>query len=308
MTVDEVYTQWLEYKKLRVKESTISIYRERYKKHIAPIFGNDDIENLGKKRVKPAIDKYIREMSRHGARDNLVLIKNIMKFADEELELRVPSYGWRYDYPTASKDGQRKLDRYTADEIKKLSAFLKDTPSPRNLAMLIAIGTGLRIGEICGLRWEDVNFTDKTISVNRTIERIMTEDGHTRLLIGSPKSKSSIRTVPIPQGIVQMCKNFSKVARRDYYVATGTARPTEPRTFRNYYKETVSRCLGKDYVLKFHALRHTFASIMIENKVDVKTVSILLGHSDVGVTLNVYTHPTEETKNKAVRMGLKGII
>lgn len=312
MTLHELYEIWIKDKKLRVKMSTVCAYEGLYAKHIFPALGKEDVMTLDRKKLKPFVDSLLERLSRHSTRDVLIVVKNMLKFADEELDMNVPSCTWRYKWPTASREGKKNLERYTVQELKKIVDYLENNPSSRNLGLLIAIGTGLRIGEICGLRWEDVDVGAKTITVNRTIERISkrTEDGtgvKSKLIFSTPKSESSNRTVPLPSSVVQIVKNFSKTVRPDYYVVTSNAKPTEPRTYRNYYKKTVGDILGFDCLLKFHALRHSFASVMIENNVDVKTVSQLLGHSDVSITLDTYVHPTEDQKRKAIKAGLKGI-
>ena len=111
--------------------------------------------------------------------------------------------------------------------------------------------------------------------------------------------------MPIVQQILPMLKNFKKAYREDYYVCTCTEKPTEPRTLRNYYRDFILKKVGLDHCIKFHGLRHTFASTLIENKVDVETASVILGHADVTTTMNIYVHPSEDAKRDAVKLGLK---
>ena len=168
----------------------------------------------------------------------------------------------------------------------------------------------MRIGEICALQYGDIDLERKVIKVSKTIERIyMLESGgqmrSTKVIIGEPKTISSRREIPIMKDIYPLVKKFAAIARPDYYVCTCSENYVEPRTFRNYYRHFILDKVGLKHCIKFHGLRHTFASTLIENKVEVKTVSSILGHSDVSTTLNVYVHPSEDTKRNAINAALK---
>ena len=313
MTFREVYQEWLVYKKRQVKASTLCAYNLICITHLIPAFGGMDITNLDKKTVKKWLFEKLDtgNLTTKTLHDMLIVIKMIVNYAGEELDQDVPSTSWKMIWPTANKSGASELERYNHVEYKKIVEHCLGHPSPRNLGILIAICTGMRIGEVCALQFGDINITDKTIHVSRTIERIyhMKESGekYTTLEIGTPKTVNSDRIIPIASNIIKMVKNFSSVALPEYYVCTCGEKPTEPRTYRNYYKDLIKKEIKLDRVLKFHALRHTFASTLIENGVDAKTVSSLLGHSDVSTTLNVYVHPTQENKRNAVKKGLNKI-
>lgn len=115
------------------------------------------------------------------------------------------------------------------------------------------------------------------------------------------------RYIPIMKSILPIVKRFKSVSNDDYYVCTCSDAPIEPRTFRNYYKAYILEKVKLDHCIKFHGLRHTFATTLIENKVDIKTTSSILGHSDVSTTLNIYVHPSDEAKRDAMNVGLKKI-
>ncbi len=152
-----------------------------------------------------------------------------------------------------------------------------------------------------------------TIHVNKTMERIYlpgnigTDRKKTVVEIGAPKTSSSDRHIPILKNILPIVKKFYAVCKPDYYVCTCSEDFIEPRTLRTYYRIFILEKVKLNHCIKFHGLRHTFASTLIENKVDVKTVSTILGHSDISTTLNVYVHPSNEAKICAVNGGLKGI-
>lgn len=176
------------------------------------------------------------------------------------------------------------------------------------LGIYISLSTGLRIGEICALKWGDINVTDGTITVSRTIERIYIVEGekkHTELVINTPKTKNSCREIPMSKELLAMIKPLKKVVNDDFYVLTNCENPMEPRTYRNYYNKFMTK-LGIPK-LKYHGLRHSFATRCIEAGCDYKTVSVLLGHSNISTTLNLYVHPNMEQKKRCISKMFKSL-
>ena len=139
------------------------------------------------------------------------------------------------------------------------------------------------------------------LHVNRTIERIYIVDSdkpHTEIVINTPKTKNSLREIPLSKELVRIFKSLMKVVNKDYYVLTNNTKPTEPRTYRNYLNKLLKQLDIPR--LKFHGLRHSFATRCIESHCDYKTVSVLLGHADISTTLNLYVHPNEEQKRSCI--------
>ena len=168
--------------------------------------------------------------------------------------------------------------------------------------------TGLRIGEICGLKWSDIDVCNETITVRRTIERIYIIEGdckHTELVINTPKTKNSCREIPMNKELLAMVKPLKKVVNNEFYVVTNEEKPTEPRTYRNYYYRLMKRL--EIPRLKYHGLRHSFATRCIESNCDYKTVSVLLGHANITTTLNLYVHPNMEQKKRCITKMLKSL-
>lgn len=138
----------------------------------------------------------------------------------------------------------------------------------------------------------------------RNLSYIMDEDErHTELMIGTPKTQNSIRDIPISRELMRMLKPVRKVVNADYFVLSNDVKPIEPRTYRNYYKSLMAE-IGIP-AMKFHGLRHSFATRCIESNCDYKTVSVLLGHSNIGTTLNLYVHPNLEQKKKCLDKAFK---
>ncbi len=178
----------------------------------------------------------------------------------------------------------------------------------RNLGVYICLSEGMRIGEVCALTWEDIDTDNGVISVNRTIQRIyVIEEGNrrTELILDTPKTKNSIREIPISKDLLKILKPFKKIVNPSFFVLTNDVKPTEPRTYRSYYKNLMKELNMPE--LKFHGLRHSFATRCIESNCDYKTVSVLLGHSNISTTLNLYVHPNMEQKKKAIEQMFKAL-
>ena len=237
-------------------------------------------------------------------KDILIVLKMVMKFGVKNEWMSY--YEWDIKYPTV--DANKGIEVLTVAHHKKILNFIKQNFTFRNLGIYVSLTTGLRIGEICGLKWSDINADNGTITVNRTIERIyIVEDErkYTELLINTPKTKNSCREIPINKELLSMVKPLKKVVNEDFYVLTNEEKPTEPRTYRNYYHRLMSR-LGIPR-LKYHGLRHSFATRCIESNCDYKTVSVLLGHANITTTLNLYVHPNMEQKKKCIAKMFKSL-
>ena len=168
-----------------------------------------------------------------------------------------------------------------------------DKSNPSKIGILLSLYTGLRLGELCGLQWKDINLSKGTIYVNKTIQRIEKEDGSTFMLIDSPKTISSERMIPIPSFLIPILNNIKTENSLDY-VSTGNGSFTQPRTYQARLKSYLKDCDLPNY--HFHTLRHTFASRAIELGFDPKSLSEILGHSNVKITLDLYVHPSMESK------------
>ena len=204
-------------------------------------------------------------------------------------------------------DEQQSINKKIANH-KKILDYVQHNFTFMSLGIYISLNTGLRIGEICALKWSDINVTEGTIIVQRTIERIYVVEGekkHTQLVINTPKTVNSCREIPMSKELLAMVKPMKKVVNGDFYVLTNDDKPTEPRTYRNYYNRLMEKLdIPK---LKYHGLRHSFATRCIEAGCDYKTVSVLLGHSNISTTLNLYVHPNMEQKKRCINKMLKSL-
>ena len=295
-TFEEIVVLWQADKKQYVKRSTYAAYSLLIANHLLPAFAgvNDVTEILVQDFV---LTKLEQGLSQKSVKDILIVLKMILRYAvkqgymeHREIDVKFPTERERQEVEVLSRSNQKRIMEY----LKSHFTFM-------NLGIYICLSAGLRIGEVCALVWDDIDIETGVINVSKTIQRIYVIEGgkkHTEVIIDTPKSKNSIREIPIAKDLMKLIKPFKKVVNGSFYVLTNSAQPTEPRTYRNYYNRLMMQLdMPK---LKFHGLRHSFATRCIESRCDYKTVSVLLGHSNISTTLNLYVHPNMEQKKKCV--------
>ena len=302
-TIREIAEAWKEYKRPYVKQSTMAAYVLILENHVLPEFGDND--SLHEHDVQAFVLKKIeRGLSVKSVKDILIVLKMVMKFGVKNEWMT--HYEWDIKYPANNQP--KELEVLSVANHKKILDYVQHNFTFMSLGIYISLSTGLRIGEICALKWSDINVADGTITVQRTIERIYVVEGgkkHTQLVINTPKTVNSCREIPMSKELLAMVKPMKKVVNGDYYVLTNEDKPTEPRTYRNYYNRLMEKLdIPK---LKYHGLRHSFATRCIEAGCDYKTVSVLLGHSNISTTLNLYVHPNMEQKKRCINKMLKSL-
>ena len=302
-TVREIAAAWKEYKRPYVKQSTMAAYALILENHILPYFGDGD--SLHEQEVQAfVLQKLENGLSVKTVKDILIVLKMVMKFGVKNEWMTY--YEWDIKYPTTSANKELKV--LSVANHRKILNYIQSHFTFTGLGIYISLSTGLRIGEICALKWSDINVADGTITVSRTIERIYIIEGatkHTELVINTPKTKNSCRKIPMSKELLAIIKPLKKVVNDDFYVITNDERPTEPRTYRNHYNGLMTKLdIPK---LKYHGLRHSFATRCIEAGCDYKTVSVLLGHSNISTTLNLYVHPNMEQKKRCITRMFKSL-
>lgn len=302
-TINQITEEWKEEKKKYVKKSTYAAYQLLIQNHIKPYFG--DLYEVNEEKVQQFVfDKLDAGLSEKTIRDIIIVLKMILKFGIKNGYLEYV----QIDAKFPSKQEKKDLDVLSKADQKKFMEHLRNNFTFKNLGIFICLSTGMRIGEICGLRWCDVDTAEGVIKVRYTLQRIYIIEGetrHTELLLDTPKTANSVRDIPMSSELLKMLKSLNKVVNENYYVISNDIKPIEPRTYRNYYKKL---CKQLDIPeLKFHGLRHSFATRCIESKADYKTVSVLLGHSNISTTLNLYVHPNKEQKKKTIDKMLRSL-
>ncbi|GGF05960.1 site-specific integrase [Flavobacterium limi] len=299
----EVINLWKKDKKQYVKKSSFSAYTLLIENHLLPVFGNKyAIEEAHVQRF--VFQKLETGLSHKTIKDILIVLKMVLKFGAKNKWLQYTPFD--IQFPTERE--KHTIEVLSRANQKKIMNYIQEHFTFRNLGVYICLSAGMRIGEICALRWEDVDTDNGIIGVNRTIQRIyVIEDGtrRTELILDTPKTKNSIREIPISKDLLRILKPFKKIVNPSFFVLTNDAKPTEPRTYRSYYKNLMKELNMPE--LKFHGLRHSFATRCIESNCDYKTVSVLLGHSNISTTLNLYVHPNMEQKKKAIEQMFKGL-
>lgn len=298
--------EWLIAKKTMVTASTHANFVLITENHLIPYFGKQKIGSI----TESDIQKYILYLYDEGRldknggltiktiRDVILVLKLALEYAYKQSV--IPLLNWDLiDYP---KDNtvHRVISLSKEDEQNLIQCIYLDL-NRKSAGILICLMTGLRIGELCGLKMSDISLVEKTISVNRTVQRIYDKrKRNSNIHIGLPKTKSSIRTIPYPSLLGKILEKYYS-DNPDVYFLTGKTKPTEPRTYRQYFERFLKRNnLSK---IKFHELRHTFAVRAIEiPDFDIKSLSEILGHKNVSFTLNVYGSANLTQKVKCMNL------
>ena len=302
-TFEEVARLWQEDKRLYVKRSTFAAYVLLLDNHLIPSFGQE--RDVTQPKVQDfVLRKLDYGLSQKSVRDMLVVLRMVLKYAvknglmeHHEIDVKFPTERERKEVQVLSRNSQQRIMRH-----------LKENLSPMNLGIYICLCTGLRIGEICALKWEDIDMDSDMIRISKTIQRIYVKNGtdcHTEVIIDTPKTMNSMRVIPIPHDLRCMLHAHRRSADGKCFLITNSPRPVEPRTYRNYYNKLMNEL--KMPKLKFHSLRHSFATRCIESRCDYKTVSALLGHSNISTTLNLYVHPNMEQKKRCVEQMFRSL-
>lgn len=288
MTVKELVSEWLSAVKLRVKPSTYANYQMKIEKHILPSFGGLRYETLTVQMLHAFIDEKLASgLSPKYISDIIVVFKAMAKYTAKIHGTRniladvVTPKCVKEEKPLLTPAQQRKLCKYLLSNLNTTS-----------LCVLLSYYTGLRVGEVCGLMWSDIDVDKSLLAVRRTVQRIRTGNGGTQLIIGTPKSRTSQRSIPIPEFIMKILRSFP--SKNDFYILSNSTRVIEPRTLQNRFKSILKKANLPS--VTYHSLRHMFATNCLQAGFDIKTLSEILGHASVETTLNRYVHSSMERK------------
>ncbi len=295
----DVLYLWLSITQIHVKKSTITKYQNMIETHILSELGHVFVSDLNSNTINSFLEKKLKcgkkncndGLSPSYVRSLAIIIESALKFAQRE------GYCSQLNSPILKPPIKKKeLKILTIDTQNILESMILTNPNTTKLGVYIVLQTGLRLGEICALKWEDIDFKLKIINIKNTVTRVRCdnyENSTSKLIIDRAKTDSSIRKIPISSALLPVLVKMQKSAVSKY-VVSDNADFVSTRTFEYRYKKLLKECgITK---LNFHALRHTFATRCIEAGVDVKTLSEILGHSNVSITLNTYVHPSMDNK------------
>lgn len=283
--------QWLASVSHGVKESTLAHYDYTLQRYLLPVFGAWKVHGLDEQRLEQGMLEVIspksgnhKPLGASSARECLSILRRICKYAAHlrlmrpvEILVKLPQFERVQTKPLS------------VQEQACLRDFVLEHPTTRKAGLLLQMQLGLRIGEVCGLQWGDFDLSAGVLTIRRTVSRIYCRDGHTKVLIQTPKTRSSGREIPIPQELFTLLQRLHGGASEETWFLSGNAeKPVEPRC----YRKSVQLYLRQAAVRKVHphTLRHTFATTCLQAGCDIKTLSELLGHADPNITLRRYVH------------------
>lgn len=288
--------QWESEKAKFIKPTSLAAYSLTLRYHLEPRFKS--LGDVTPESVQRLADEELTSGNSITTVKGIILVlKMVIRFCERK--------GWmperKYDITYPKRKEKRNPQILLLDEEKLMLSWLERNPSPANLGLIICLCCGLRIGEVCALRWEDVDVRRCVIHIRRTVHRIYDRerpDKKSQLTLGVPKTEDSRREVPVSHYLANILKKVYLDTYPEQYIVSGKEKPMDPQTFRNHFKK-VARILEIP-ARKVHSLRHTFATRCVESKCDFKTLSSLLGHADITTTLNLYVHPGIEQKRRCV--------
>ncbi len=304
LTFKEILDMWIRDNNYCLKQQTYAKYLYLIKTHIIPDLGYIKIKNLSSE----IINDFLQKKAENGRLDGcgglsasylqsiLFIVKSAIDYSSRKGY--IPTFSDTITKPQLSKK-HNKTEVLSPSQQKILEEYIFANADERKLGILLSLYTGLRVGEVCGLKWKDIDFDAKLMHIKYTVERIpitnaKNDEPKTELVLGNVKTISSDRIIPIPSRLFDFLLYYKQ---KDGFVLKGNTYPyTDPRTYQNYFYKCLNACNLKK--INYHALRHTFATRCIEAGVDIKSLSEVLGHANTGITLNTYVHSSLDQKRK----------
>ena len=297
LTFEALAEVWLHSLRNSIKESTYAHYLYTLHKYLLPVLSKVPIASFEESFLEQAMQQIIapidathKPLGNSSARECLSMLRRICKYAAHlrlirpmELEVALPKAIDKISAPLSPAEQQR------------LHQYVQENPTPRKIGLLLGLELGLRIGEICGLQWGDFDLKLGTLKISRTVCRISCGNEHTKVVIQTPKTRTSRREIPIPkqllipkQILLMLKKLHGNASNSTWFLSGNESKPTEPRCYRKSIKAYLKQATVRQ--IRPHALRHTFATICLQAGCDVKTLSELLGHANANITLQRYVH------------------
>ena len=297
-TVVDGMRQYLASIRNKVKPSTQGVYKRYLDSYIEPFFKDASCSQLAFMGVQSFVD----EQFESGL--SAVTIKAVYCLLKKGLKRLCPDESaFTVKLP---KPLYREVEVLSIKEQKCLEAAAKASDDVNRIGIILCLYTGIRVGELCGLQWKDVDFERRTLHVRRTVQRIYCDDGGNKKTVitsTAPKSGASQRSIPLPGFLVSFLKEHRQHSTSIHVLSQKDGKPLEPRNMQHRFKRLL--ILADVREVNFHVTRHTFATRALESGFDIKSLSEILGHASVLVTFQKYAHTLDEHKRRNMESLIK---
>ena len=294
VTFKTIAEDFLIFKKRKIKQSTYYNYTYKIQKYLLPAFENLSLEEILEYDFNRFSELLLEttQISNKFLKDILLVLKSILKFAEKKYDVKM-----KLDLINLPRVRTHSLKVFSESDKRKIKAYCMNSENTKDIGIALCLYTGMRIGEICALKWEDIDLNKRIIYVRHTLQRIYIDKKNTKIIIDAQKSEKSIRNIPMSNMIYTKLKSMRENFSKDDFFLTGDSKSfMEPRGYQYTFKKMLKEC--KIAERNFHCLRHTFATDCISVGMNVKSLSEILGHSDVSITLNRYVHSSDKIKKR----------
>ena len=309
MTVRILSQKWLSCIASRVKESTLSTYKQILEKHIFPIIGNIRVCDVTTEMLNDFVSQKLANGKLNGkggltAKTTLNIIcvlKSAFKYAKQTYSAVDPT-----EFINMPKANKSKIDILSNTEISKIKEYCSQNDGYISFAVELCLSLGIRIGELCALQVSDFNFEKGFLTINKSVQRvknISVNSSKTKVIISSPKTNFSERQIPLPKDLtnkILMYFNEHSLKDNDFLFCSKKGKQLDVRTIQKNFSSMLKKCGIRP--VKFHILRHTFATMWVNKNLNVKALSEILGHSNINTTLSLYVHPSIDAKREMMNV------
>lgn len=305
MKTSQLFNEWLyENHQHAIKDNTLLRYQCSINNHLNPMMGDMNVEDITPRDLQRIInnikystsDKTNKYLSNSTINNIIAVIKQAFNYAvefeiiDSNPALKI------HNFPLNKEE---KVKSFTKEEQIKIEKYIDKLNNNEYFCYILVLYTGLRLGELLALTWKDINLNSGILDINKNIYHKKINDGHWEYCVGSPKTKNSRRTIPIPTFLKDRLRCLKRKKISKYVVSKNDGSSLGEKLIIYRYKMLLRRCHVR--YLNFHCLRHTFATRALEANMDIKTLSEILGHSNAATTLNIYAHSLIQHKKQQMR-------